>query len=152
MYKASCFGVSYLYNNETAETAIKYSLLRSHLHMAFPERDRWRAAAARKERVWGEKIPRLSLSSPAISLRKCHMEMTAEEATIKYFVPVSAFRIFNILLIINCKLPASTLFSFDSLYLSVIFYDKFLKRYRTFVKLFCCLNGFFKKSKYVKLC
>ena len=32
------------------------SLLRSHLHMAFPERDRWRAAAARKERVWGEKI------------------------------------------------------------------------------------------------
>ena len=24
--------------------------------MAFPERDRWRAAAARKERVWGEKI------------------------------------------------------------------------------------------------
>ena len=71
--------------------------------MAFPERDPWRAAAARKERVWGEKIltegegegrkergkraslrfgalPRLSLSSPAISLRKCHMEMTAEEA------------------------------------------------------------------------
>ena len=24
--------------------------------MAFPERDRWRAAAARKERVWGERI------------------------------------------------------------------------------------------------
>ena len=87
MYKASCFGVSYLYNNETAETAIKY------------------------------------------------------------FVPISAFRIFNILLIINCKLPASTLFSFDSLYLSVIFYDKFLKRYRTFVKLFCCLNGFFLKKQ-----
>ena len=65
-------------------------LLRSHLHMAFPERDRRRAAAAaRKERVWGERrsearrewgieaifasplpppsifsLPRLSLSSP----------------------------------------------------------------------------------------
>ena len=44
--------------------------------MAFPERDRWRAAAARKERVWGEKIltegegegrkerGKISLSSP----------------------------------------------------------------------------------------
>ena len=32
------------------------SLLCSHLHMAFPERDRWRAAAARKERVWGNAI------------------------------------------------------------------------------------------------
>ena len=31
------------------------SLLRSHRHMAFPERDRRRAAAARKERVWGER-------------------------------------------------------------------------------------------------
>ena len=28
--------------------------------MAFPERDHWRAAAARKERVWGEKILTLS--------------------------------------------------------------------------------------------
>ena len=59
--------------------------------MAFPERDRWRAAAARKERVWEDTraslrfgaLPRLSLSSPAISLRKCHMEMTEEEARIR---------------------------------------------------------------------
>ena len=52
--------------------------------MAFPERDRWRAAAARKERVWGEKIltEGEGLSSPAISLRKCHMEMTAEKAIV----------------------------------------------------------------------
>ena len=29
-------------------------------------------------------LPRFSLSSPAISLRKCHMEMTAEEARVNY--------------------------------------------------------------------
>ena len=52
------------------------SLLCSHLHMAFPERDRRRAAAARKERFFLSlfapplpppsifSLPRLSLSSP----------------------------------------------------------------------------------------
>ena len=45
-----------LCNNRFLKNSRGVSLLRSHLHMAFPERDRWRAAAARKERVWGEKI------------------------------------------------------------------------------------------------
>ena len=55
--------ISYKYTDNISRKVFNYnqtlsdvSLLRSHLHMAFPERDRWRAAAARKERVWGEKI------------------------------------------------------------------------------------------------